>query len=182
MLFLNFSVSEFSSNLARQRIFPAWMQEIVKNLTSEEPVPVSTQVGEAVTDEVWKSELTAAPLRKPTGETMEVKTEALGERVGIAFTPDELGFYTMRGMKLLHAYAVNPPADESDLRPIDRSLLPDQLSEKGQQGFFVQGHEDFQNLILGKPVFHWFVLAAVAMLLIEILFQLFLQRAATKQP
>lgn len=181
MLFLNFSVSEFSSNLARQRIFPAWMQEIVKNLTSDEPLPVSTQVGEPVTDEVWKSELAAVSLRKPTGETLEVKTEALGERVGIAFTPDELGFYTMRGTKLLHAYAVNPPADESDLRPIDRSLLPDQLSEKGQQGFFVQGHEDFENLILGKPVFHWFVLAAVAMLLIEILFQLFLQRAATKQ-
>lgn len=181
MLFLNFSVSEFSSNLARQRIFPAWMQEIVKNLTSDEPLPVSTQVGEPVTDEVWKSELAAVPLRKPTGETLEVKTEALGERVGIAFTPDELGFYTMRGTKLLHAYAVNPLADESDLRPIDRSLLPEQLSEKGQQGFFVQGHEDFENLILGKPVFHWFVLAAVAMLLIEILFQLFLQRAATKQ-
>jgi hypothetical protein len=182
MLFLNFSVSEFSSNLARQRIFPAWMQEIVKNLTSEEPVPVSTQVGDPVTDEVWKSELAAAPLHKPTGEAMEVKTEALGERVGIAFTPDELGFYTMRGLKLLHSYAVNPPADESDLRPIDRALLPEQLTEKGQQGFFVQGHEDFENLILGKPVFHWFVLAAVAMLLIEILFQLFLQRAATKQP
>jgi hypothetical protein len=182
MLFLNFSVSEFSSNLARQRIFPAWMQEIVKNLTSDEPLPVSTQVGEAVTDEVWKSELAANPLRKPTGEPLEVKAEALGERVGIAFTPDELGFYTMRGTKLLHSYAVNPPPDESDLRPIDRALLPEQLSEKGQTGFFVQGHDDFENLVLGKPIFHWFVLAAVALLLIEILFQLFLVRAATKQP
>ncbi|MDR3406566.1 MAG: VWA domain-containing protein [Chthoniobacter sp.] len=182
MLFLNFSVSEFSSNLARQRIFPAWMQEIVKNLTSDEPLPVSTQVGEPVTDEIWKSELAANPLRKPTGEPLEVRAEAVGERVGIAFTPDELGFYSMRGTKLLHSYAVNPPPDESDLRPIDRALLPEQLSEKGQTGFFVSGHEDFENLILGQPIFHWFVLAAVALLLIELLFQLFLQRAATKQP
>jgi hypothetical protein len=182
MLFLNFSVSEFSSNLARQRIFPAWMQEIVKNLSSEEPVPTSSVVGETVTDEVWKTELVASPLRKPTGEALEVKAEALGERVGIAFTPDELGFYTMRSARLLHAYAVNPPPDESDLRPIDRALLPEQLSEKGQAGFYVQGKEDFQNLILGKPVFHWFVLAAVVLLLVELLFQLFLQRAATKQP
>lgn len=182
MLFLNFSVSEFSSNLARQRIFPAWMQEIVKNLTSDEPLPVSSQVGEAVTDEIWKSELAAHPVRRPSGEALDVKAEAVGERVGIAFTPEEPGFYTMRGTKLLHSYAVNPPPDESDLRPIDRALLPQQLSEKGQTGFFVQGHEDFENLILGKPVFHWFVLAAVGMLLIEILFQLFVHRTATKQP
>jgi hypothetical protein len=139
-------------------------------------------VGDTVTDEVWKSELAVSPLHKPTGETLDVKTEALGERIGIAFTPDELGFYSMRGTKLLHSYAVNPPADESDLRPIDRSLLPEQLSEKGQKGFFVEGHEDFQNLILGKPIFHWFVLAAVGLLLIELLFQLFLQRFSTKRP
>jgi len=153
----------------------------VKNLTSDEPLPVSTQVGDAVTDEIWKSELAANPLRKPTGEPLEVKAEAVGERVGIAFTPDEVGFYSMRAAKLLHSYAVNPSPDESDLRAIDRTLLPEQLSEKGQAGFFVQGRDDFQNLILGKPIFHWFVLAAVALLLIELLFQLFLQRAATKK-
>jgi hypothetical protein len=181
LLFMNFSVSEFSSNLARQRIFPAWMQEIVKNLTSDEPLPFSTQVGETVTDEIWKSELAANALRKPGGELVDVKAEPLGERVGITFTPDEPGFYTMHGPKLLHSYAVNPPPDESDLRPIDRALLPEQLSEKGQAGFFVEGHEDFENLIRGKPIFHWFVLAAVALLLIEILFQLFLLRTANKQ-
>jgi len=182
MLFLNFSVSEFSSNLARQRIFPAWMQEIVKNLTSDEPLPVSSVVGETVTDEIWKSELAANPLRKPSGEPLEVKAEMLGERAGIAFTPDELGFYSMRGTKLLHSYAINPPPDESDLRPIDRALLPEQLSEKGQTGYFVEGHDDFQDLILGRPVFHWFVLAGVGLLLVEIVFQFFIQRTAAKQP
>ncbi len=182
LLMMNFSVSEFSSNLARQRIFPAWMQEIVKNITSDEPLPTSSLIGEPVTDEVWKSELAANPVRRPTGEPMEVKADALGERIGISFVPEEIGFYTIRGSRLLHAYAVNPPPDESDLRPIDRALLPEQLGEKGQRGFFVQGREDFENLILGKPVFHWFILAAVAMLLIEIMFQFFIHRPATKQP
>jgi len=182
MLFLNFSVSEFSSNLARQRIFPAWMQELVKNITSDEPLPSSSLLGEPVADEVWKTELEKAPLRKPSGELLEVKAEPLGERVGVSFVPDELGFYLMRSGKLLHAYAVNPPPDESDLRPIDRTLLPEQLSEKGQRGFFVEGREDFDDLILGKPIFHWFVLAAVAFLVFELAFQFFLQRAATKQP
>ncbi len=181
LLFMNFSVSEFSSNLARQRIFPAWMQEIVKNITSDEPLPGSSLLGEPITDEVWKSELEKNPMRKPSGELLEVKAEAMGERVGISFVPDELGFYLMRGSRLLHAYGVNPPPDESDLRPIDRALLPEQLGENGRQGFFVQGHEDFANLILGKPIFHWFILAAVIMLLVELAFQFFVQRPATKQ-
>jgi hypothetical protein len=130
---------------------------------------------------VWKSEIEKAPLRKPSGEPLEVKTEPLGERVGISFVPDELGFYLMRAGKPLHAYAVNPPPDESDLRPIDRALLPEQLDEKGQQGFFVAGQEDFEDLILGRPIFHWFILAAVGMLVVELAFQFFLQRAATKK-
>ena len=97
LLFMNFSVSEFSTNLARQRIFPAWMQEIVKNITSDEPLPSSSLLGEPITDEVWKSEMEKTPLRKPSGEPLEVKTEAMGERVGISFVPEELGFYLMRG-------------------------------------------------------------------------------------
>ena len=150
MLFMNFSVSEFSSNLARQRIFPAWMQEIVKNLTSDEPLPVASLVGEPVTDEIWKSELTdqssAQALRRSRSTS---RLRVLGERAGITFTPDRAGL-------LHHAWTRScstltpsiPPPDQSDLRPIDRSLLPEQLSEKGQAGFFVQGREDFQDLIL----------------------------------
>jgi hypothetical protein len=68
------------------------------------------------------------------------------------------------------------------LRPIDRALLPAQLDEKGQKGFFVAGRQDFEDLILGRPIFHWFILAAVAMLVFELAFQFLLQRAATKQP
>jgi hypothetical protein len=175
-LALNFSVSEFSSNLARQRIFPAWMQEIVKNLTSEEALPASSIIGEPLTDEIWKTELREHPFRKPSGEPFDVKSEAMGERIGITFTPEEPGFYTMRGSKLLHAYAVNPGGEESDLRPIDRALLPEQLGEKGQRGYFVQGRDDFDDLVHGKPVFHWFILAAVALLVLELLFQFFLRR------
>lgn len=178
-LAMNFSVSEFSSNLARQRIFPAWMQEIVKNLTSEEPLPSSSIIGDAVTDEIWKRELQGHALRKPSGEPLEVKSEAMGERLGITFTPEEPGFYTIQGVKLLHAYAVNPSADESDLRPIDRARLPDQLGEDGRKGYYVGGREDFDDLVLGRPVFHWFVLAAAGFLVVELLFQLFLRRAAT---
>jgi hypothetical protein len=181
MLLMNFSVSEFSSNLARQRIFPAWMQDIVKNLASEEAIPSSSIIGEPINDEVWKSELRIGGLRRPTGEPLEPKTEAMGERVGISVVPEELGFYSIREKRLLHAYAVNPPPEESDLRPIDRALLPERLGEAGRNGYFVQGREDFENLILGKPIFHWFILAAAALLVVETAFLFFVQRSAVRR-
>ena len=40
-LLMNFSAGEFSSNLSRQRIFPAWMQDLVKALSTDEPPPSS---------------------------------------------------------------------------------------------------------------------------------------------
>ncbi|MDB6150811.1 MAG: rane protein, partial [Chthoniobacter sp.] len=76
MLLMNFSVSEFSSNLARQRIFPAWMQEIVKNLTSDEPLPAASIVGQPIADEVWKSELKDHALKTPSGAVLEPQMEA----------------------------------------------------------------------------------------------------------
>ncbi|MDB6172510.1 MAG: rane protein [Chthoniobacteraceae bacterium] len=175
LLLMNFSVSEFSSNLARQRIFPAWVQDIVKNLANDEQVATSSIIGELVEDEVWKKELTGAPLRKPSGQPLTPRAESLGERVAISFVPDELGFYSMRDTRLLHAYGVNTSPEESDLRPIDRALLPEQLGGKGQKGFFVQGRDDFQNLVFGRPVFHWFIFSALGLLVLELAFQRFLK-------
>jgi hypothetical protein len=181
LLLMNFSVSEFSSNLARQRIFPAWMQELVKNLASDEPVPSSTIVGETVVGEVWKSDLKDNSFIGPGGERQIVKAEPLGERTAISFSPGELGFYSLRrGTKLLNAFAVNASPDESDLRPIDRTLLPDQLGERGQQGYFVEGREDFADLVHGRPIFHWLVLTGIVFLLFELAFQAIVMRAASQ--
>jgi hypothetical protein len=85
---------------------------------------------------------------------------------------------------LFNAFAVNASPDESDLRPIDRTLLPDQLGERGQQGYFVEGREDFADLVHGRPIFHWLVLAGIILLLIELAFQAFIMRAVsrTKRP
>jgi hypothetical protein len=180
LLLMNLSVSEFSSNLARQRIFPAWMQELVKNLASEEPAPSSSVVGETVTGEVWKADLKDNAFVRPGGEPQSVKAESLGERTAISFVPDELGLYALRrGPKLLSAFAVNASPEESDLRPIDRALLPEQLGEHGQKGYFVEGREDFSDLVRGRPIFHWLVLGAIAVLLLELAFQAYVKRAAS---
>lgn len=177
LLLLNFSASELSSNLARQRMFPAWMQELVKNLASHEFAPASNMVGAAVTGEIWKRDLGPEPLRDPEGAPVLVKTEQLGERAAISFVPSAPGFYTLRrGSALLEAFAVNPSPDESDLRAVDRALLPEQLGEHAQPGFFVGGRDDFEDLVRGRPIFHWLILAGLTLLLIEMALQTWVNR------
>jgi hypothetical protein len=177
MLLLNFSVSEFSSNLARQKIFPAWIQEMVKALSSDEPPPEAYVVGDSIQSEVWRSDLRESGLVSPSGRPVDVKREPMGERYGISFTPMELGFYTLRSSRGLYSFGVNASPDESDLRQVDKQLLPDSVKE-GQQAHFIAGQDDYQNLIQGRPVFHYFLLGGLAVLSLELGCQVLIKRWA----
>ncbi len=177
LLLLNFSASERSSNLARQRIFPAWIQELVRQLDTHEAAPASSVIGETVQAEVWRTELQNNAFRSPSGLAVPVRQEPLGERSSIAFTPTELGFYTLTAGKPLYAFGINASADESDLRSVDKSLLPDQMKD-GQQTHFISGQEELKNLVQGKHLFHWFVFAALAFLALEFGLQLLFKRLA----
>ncbi len=172
---LNFSVSEFSSNLARQRIFPAWMQDIVRNLNAEEPIPAAYFIGDTIHTEAWRDDLRTQEFRNPAGGVLQVRREEMGERVGVTFVPDALGFYTMTGARMTQAYGVNPSPEEADLRPIEKSHLPEQFSA-GQEGHFVEGREDYNQLIAGRPIFHWFVFGVIALVLAELMLQLLFKR------
>lgn len=167
MLLMNFSVSEFSSNLARQRIFPAWIQEIVKNLSTEDNTVPAYFVGDVLNTEVWRSDLKGADFKGPTGALVSIKKDMTGDRCVISFTPDQPGFYTL-GRR--YAFGVNTSPDESDLRKIDREALPEAL-KTGQQGHFVEGERDYENLIQGKPIFQYFLAGVFALLLLEMAFQ-----------
>jgi len=172
MLLLNFSAAEFSSNLARQRLFPAWMQDLVKAVSSDEPPPAAYTIDETLHTEIWRSE-TRNDFINPSGEPVIVQRELAGERCRVTFTPDQLGFYTLGSPKLLYAFGVNTSPDEADLRPIDKDVLPRDLAAR-HEAHFVGGAEDFEELAKGKPLFHWFILGAVAFLLLESGLQLLL--------
>jgi hypothetical protein len=176
VLLLNFSANELASNLARQRLFPAWIQEMVKAISTEEPPPLSYAIGEVLHTEVWKSELRAAEFRSPAGQSVSVKRELRGERFAVSFPLDQLGFYVLGAPKPVQAFGVNPSPDEADLRPIDKEMLPSQLGDT-QKAHFVSGREDYEDLAKGRPLFHWFVFGAVAFLLIETSFQMLVRRA-----
>jgi hypothetical protein len=109
---------------------------------------------------------------------VEIHREAMGERYGVSFVPAELGFYTLKSARAAYSYGINPSPDESDLRQVDKQLLPDSIKE-GQQAHFVAGQEDYEDLVRGRPVFHYFVFAGVFLLLLELGFQLLVKRLAT---
>ncbi len=176
VLLLNFSAGEFSSNLARQRIFPAWMQDLVKTLDTAEPPPSAYTVGEPLQAEVWRSEMHDEVI-SPAGTAVTTKRELAGERCTVAFTPEQTGFYTLGAPRPHYAFGINPTTEEADLRPIDKSVLPAEFAEH-HEAHFVAGSEDYDALAKGRPVFHWFVLGAVAFLLLETGFQFLIRRKA----
>ena len=176
LLLLNFSAGEFSSNLARQRIFPAWMQDLVKTLATAEPPPSFATVGENLRSEIWRSEM-RSDVVSPGGQVVTTQRELNGERCAIAFTPDQLGFYTLGSPRPAHAFAINAATDQSDLRAIDKNILPTEFAEQ-HEAHLVAGGDDYDALAHGRPIFHWLVLAALAVLAAETLFQFFIRRKA----
>jgi hypothetical protein len=177
MLLLNFSAGEFSSNLARQRIFPAWMQDIVKVMSTEELPPSSYTIGETVQTEIWRSEM-RHDLHSPGGTPVNTRREVDGERCSLTFTPEQPGFYTLGQPRPGYVFAVNPPTDQSDLRQMDTRLLPIEFADN-HQAHFVAGGDQFDELARGRRVFQWFVLGALAFLLLETGFQFLIRRRAS---
>ena len=151
LLLLNFSAGEFSSNLARQRLFPAWMQDLVKAVSSDEPPPAAYTIGETLHTEIWRSEM-RNDFINPSGEPVIAQRELAGERCRVTFTPDQLGFYTLGSPKLLYAFGVNTSPDESDLRPIDKDVLPREFAAD-HEAHFVAGSEDYDQIAKGPARF-----------------------------
>lgn len=177
LVLMNFSVGEFSSNLARQRIFPAWVQDLVKQLDTREPAPLAFAAGQLVTGEVWRDDLRRQPFTSPSSRVIEVRQEPLGERAGISFPAEETGFYTLTDGRIKYAYAVNADPEESDLRPVDKAHLPAQLAT-GQESGFAGGQRDYDEIAHGRSLVPWFLLAALGVLLLELALQLVFRRLA----
>ncbi len=175
MLLLNFSAGELSSNLARQRLFPAWMQELIKAVSADEPPPVSYTVGETLLTEVWRSEMRNQEFLTPTGSPATMKRELNGERYSLSFVPDQLGFYTLGAPRPTHAFGVNPSPDEADLRPIEKEVLPKDFAAN-REAQFVGGGDDFDELAKGRPMFQWFLLGGFLVLVAEGAFQNLIRR------
>jgi hypothetical protein len=143
-------------------------------MSTHEPPPSSYTVGETLHTEIWRGEMHNEVV-SPAGTPVTTQRELTGERCSVAFAPNQLGFYTLGSPRPLYAFGINPAADESDLRPIDKSLLPTEFSDD-HEAHFVAGSGDYDELAKGRPIFHWFVLGALALVLLESGFQLLIRR------
>lgn len=176
----NFAPAELASNMARQRLFPAWMQDMVKALRPEAAPDELTETGGTLTAELWLNDLGNSPFLGPDNRAVAAKTTVDGARVSATLPATLPGLYTQGppgGRNWMGV--VNVPAEESDLRGIDpEEIRRRSVTGAGVPGAFLSGARDYAELNTGRPVFHWFVLAAAALTALEMLLLRPLQKAA----
>lgn len=172
LLLCNFSVAEASSNLARQRLFPAWIHEMLLRMANTGSAALEPyRVGETMHGETWTAEAAGRDLIGPDGTPARSRQSSSGERLRVSAPAEATGIYRMEdheGRTLL-AFAANTDPDQSDLRSIDPEVLPGRAGggSGARPAANLAGGSDFSEILRGRPVYHWFLLAALAFLLLE---------------
>ena len=108
-LLCNFSVNELASNMARQRAFPAWIQDLVKALDSEEAPDKPLEAGEEIHTDVWQAEMNSASVTAPDGRAVRTTREVDGARYHVTFTAEQQGIYRLSEGPSAYAFAINTP-------------------------------------------------------------------------
>jgi hypothetical protein len=123
-------------------------------------------------------DLPASTVRAPSGQLVRADRVLEVNRYQLSFTAEEQGIYQLAAGDVSNAWAVNCPAEESDLRSVDPGMLPQRLAH-ARQAHFAEGEQDYETLIAGRPIYHYFALGALALLALELcLFKLFNRTAA----
>jgi hypothetical protein len=177
LMLCNFSVAEVASNIARQRVFPAWIQEMVAQLSGERAITPRHEPGEAMQTEVWAAEKTA--FTGPDGRIVNHTTAGSGERLTAVLHATLPGFYSRRDEKgrLVNLLAANIAATETDLRTLDAQTTQQHAGENAK-AFAVEAGANYAELAGGMSIFHWFIISALAGLLVESLIQMRVRRRA----
>jgi len=170
LLICNFSVAETASNLAHQRLFPAWIHEMLLRINANGSAALEPYlVGDSVTGEAWASDALGRNLIGPDHQVARSRTDMIGERVRLSFSAKQTGFYHLPDSsdKNLLSFAVNTDPEQSDLRTIDPSVLPDRAGKSHTEASYVGATTNYSALLRGQPIYHWFLLAALIFLLVE---------------
>jgi len=177
----NFSVAEVASNIARQRLFPAWIQELVAQLSGDHMAAPRFEPGDMMQAEVWTKEAREMEFVGPAGlPVIGSKTDEAG-RLQMLVPAKEPGTYTLGapGKKPLALLAANMSPAESDLRGLEMAITPQQAQADGAtQAHGLGSGTDYREVAHGRAVFHWALWAALGMLLLETLLQFTVRRKA----
>ncbi len=181
LVLCNFSVAEIASNIARQRVFPAWIQELVAQLSIERMAASHHEPGDLMQADIWAAD--TGDFIGPSGQPVAALRAGGGERVTAMVPAHEPGYYVLRDAKKRPSYllAANISPAETDLRTLDAETTPRQAREDSVASALAIGPgENYADLAKGRPVFHWFILAALALLLVESLVQFRVRRVAAQ--
>jgi hypothetical protein len=178
LLMCNFSVAEIASNIARQRVFPAWIQEMTAQLSGERVAASRFVPGDVMDAEAWMRDVQATEFTGPAGTPVVSSRALTGERVQLTLTAREPGFYTLPDAKGRAAalLAANIAPEESDLRVLEGGVAAKQAQQDAISANQIAAGADYLELARGASVFHWFVWAALGMLVIETLLQTKIRR------
>lgn len=178
LLMGNFSVAEIASNIARQRLFPAWIQEITAQLSGERTSTLRHEPGDSMETEAWAAEVEKTDFTSPAGRPILSNRANNGQRVMLSISAREPGFYTLLDAKkrLVALLAANISPEESDLRRLEGDTVPQQAAQDAVNAHQLTTGTDYHEVAHGAPVFHWFVWAALALLAVETLLQTHVRR------
>jgi hypothetical protein len=170
VLLCNFSPAPSDSDLARQEVFPPLLHEFVKGMTARDSVRREFTPGgpASTTIEAAKASGDVRALG-PNGESESVTVDRVSGGV-IVERVAQPGFHAiLANGEEAALLAVNPPADESDLRPLSPQTL------QGQRGvhpaYLVNADAGaasvLERLRKGRPLWPYCLLAAFIALLAE---------------
>jgi hypothetical protein len=169
LILINFSPNAKHSNLAKLRFFPVWIQTLVHAFGSEPKQALYHTIGQRVVTNLWKNDISHSQFTDPDGQQIETKVEVIGQRANVSFPTTQLGIYQLSaGDELIAAFAVNPPPEEADLRPIPRQDLPARQGTPEQTVLLDGTTTDFNKTVFGHPLFPWFIGAALLFALVEL--------------
>jgi hypothetical protein len=180
LLLCNFSCSLSHSDLARHTLFVPLIHEIVKGLRPSTSRRNAFLVGEPCFTTIQPvADTDSIVFNSPDGHSIEGNIDK-GQGGTAVFFPktNACGFYRVHaGGKLAGSVAVNVDPLESNLEKLDVTQLKE-LAKKGPSATFLAGSDaaGIEVLLEGRPLWHYFLLAAIGVLCLEQLLTMLLRQ------
>ena len=178
IIFCNFSVNELESNLARQEVFPVWMQEIAHHLNTNQFNIQNYELNQTtvvLTDSVKVGD---GEIISPNGTIITDKNLVSRSQGKIKLKLDQQGIYRVVLPSKEELLSVNITSLESDIRSVELDRLPKNAKDT-EPVKIVSGAEDYKAIKEGIPLFHYVAIALLIMLGIEVGLQWLLNASTT---
>lgn len=179
LLLCNFGCSLHHSDLVRNTLFVPLIHEIIKGLRPSMGRRNTFLVGQPCFTMVQPvADSDEVVLKSPAGKAMEGSLETSDDGVAVLFPKtSECGFYRVCvGEKIAGSAAVNLDPLESNLERLDVTQLGE-LAKKPRAAYFAAADAaGLEGLLEGKPLWHYFVLAAIGLLFFEQILVLLVRR------